>query len=714
MTAVRPGAVLFAPTLVRGEAVGGIFLVWWQSGRAFDAAEIRLVEGVASQLALAMENADLARQTAEKLSEMERLLNVSRALSSTIELGPLLRTLLRQVTRTTGADSAGVWLADPATGALEPFAGYHVPPDVLERLRGYRIDPGRSPVYADAIARRAVATWDSARDNERLDSGGFTTARAAPGPALRADRRERTAGRRADRRLVGARADLRRPRGRAGRGDGDSGGDGAGERPPVRGATGASSRSCPCSTSCRARSRDSWTRPSSSRPSHREVARVLDVHNLAVFLYDPGRGELEVALREWDGAREAGPPAPPPARDRAGQRGRHAARAAAHGRLRRGLRAGRCRAGSGSLGIPALARRADGRRRRGAGRPDAVGRRPSVHGGRRAPADQHRQPGGAGAPERAALRGALGGVPRAHPGPGPHGPDREAAGARRDGGGRGSRLQQPPGGHRGPGRAPAAPRARAGSRPRPRDDPPGGARRRPDGPAHPGVHPDPPDPALPPGGPPGRGPRGRGDDPAAVEGRGPEPRRRLRSGHRGGAGPVGRRAARGAARGLHQPARQRARGDARRRPSCLRAGHRGRLGDRGGPRYRRRHGARDRAAGLRAVLHDEGAAGQRARALRRVGHRDAGTAGRSRSTAAPGRGARSRCVSPSPGRCRSRRRVRRAPSHAARPASSSSTTRPASATCCATSWAGRATRCSTRRTAGPGSRSPRRSPSISS
>jgi signal transduction histidine kinase/ActR/RegA family two-component response regulator len=37
---------------------------------------------------------------------------------------------------------------------------------------------------------------------------------------------------------------------------------------------------------------------------HREVARIFDVHSLAVFLYDPGRRELEVALREWDGTRE--------------------------------------------------------------------------------------------------------------------------------------------------------------------------------------------------------------------------------------------------------------------------------------------------------------------------------------------------------------------------------------------------------------------------
>ncbi len=51
----------------------------------------------------------------------------------------LLRHLLRQVARTTGADSVGVWLVDEATGALEPHTGYRVPSPVLERVRRYRI-----------------------------------------------------------------------------------------------------------------------------------------------------------------------------------------------------------------------------------------------------------------------------------------------------------------------------------------------------------------------------------------------------------------------------------------------------------------------------------------------------------------------------------------------------------------------------------------------
>ena len=302
MTAISPGAMLFAPTLVRGEAVGGIFLVWWQSGRAFDATEIRLVEGVASQLALAMENADLARQTAEKLSEMERLLNVSRALSSTIELGPLLRTLLRQVTRTTGADSAGVWLADPATGALEPFAGYHVPPDVLERLRGYRIDPGRSPLYADAIARRAVATWDSARHDERL-APGFTT--------LAPHRAQLFAPIVANERLVGALIAVWWGR------ESTCGDREVALVEAMATQAGMALENARLFEDDRRKLAELSVLYELSRAVtgqldtaqlveavDREVARVLDVHNLAVFLYDPGRGDLEVVLREWGGARE--------------------------------------------------------------------------------------------------------------------------------------------------------------------------------------------------------------------------------------------------------------------------------------------------------------------------------------------------------------------------------------------------------------------------
>ena len=503
LTAIRPGAVLFAPTLVRGEAVGGIFLVWWRSGRAFDPPEIRLVEGVASQVGLAVENAELARQTAEKLDEMERLLNVSRALSSTIELGPLLRTLLRQVTRTTGADTAGVWLADAATGALEPFAGYHVPPDILERLRGFRIDPARSPLYAEAIARRAAVIARDARSDEGLPAGSVTIA---------PHRAQLFAPIVANERLVGALIAVWWERELA-----------CGDRELGLVDAMASQAGIALENARLVRGR-----PAQARRAVRALRAVAGRHGTA------GHGPARRGRppRGGAGARRPQPgrlplrPRPPRAGGRPAGVGRDARRRTFRAAVRSasGWRAPSSR-GARRCARPTTPRRARGRASTPVpeslalphwlGVPMVVGDevlgaltlcggRPSVHGGRRAPADQHREPDGAGAPQRPALRGALGGVPGAHPGPGPHGPDREAARARRDGGRRGPRLQQPAGRHRRPCRAPAAPRARAGARPRPRDDPSGGPGRRPDGPAHPGVHPDAPDPAVPPGGPAGR------------------------------------------------------------------------------------------------------------------------------------------------------------------------------------------------------------------
>ena len=303
MAAIHPGAVLFAPTLVRGEAVGAVFLVWWRPGRVFDPAEIRLIEGVASQVGLAVENAELERQTTQKLDEMERLLSVSRALSSTIELGPLLRMLLRQVTRTTGADTAGVWLVESDTGTLAPFAGYHVPPDILQRLGQFRIDPARTPTYAEAIARRAVVTARDARQDPGLPAELLA---AAP------HRAQLFAPIVANERLVGALIVVWWER------ELTCGDRELGMVDAMASQAGMALENARLFEEDRRKLAELSTLYELSRAVtgqldtaqlveavHREVARVLDVHSFAVFLYDPGRRELEIALREWDGAREA-------------------------------------------------------------------------------------------------------------------------------------------------------------------------------------------------------------------------------------------------------------------------------------------------------------------------------------------------------------------------------------------------------------------------
>jgi len=139
--------------------------VWWATGREFAPAEIRLIEGVASQVGLAMENAELARQTQQKLDETERLLAVSRTLASTPDLETLPREFLRHVARTVGADTAGMWLLDDSGEWLDPFAGYHVKPGQLDGLRRLRLSIAHDAFYAEAAAtRRPVVSTDVMSD----------------------------------------------------------------------------------------------------------------------------------------------------------------------------------------------------------------------------------------------------------------------------------------------------------------------------------------------------------------------------------------------------------------------------------------------------------------------------------------------------------------------------------------------------------------------
>lgn len=162
---VAPHSALFAPTVARGEAIGGLYIAWWRTGREFLPAEIRLIEGVAAQVGLALENVDLVRQTATKLRETETLLSVSRALSSTLDLQSLLRHFLRRVAQAVDADAVGSYILDEDGEWLHPFQGYRLPSKHLEALRQLRLSIRRHPFYAEAAhAKRPVFSRNVAED----------------------------------------------------------------------------------------------------------------------------------------------------------------------------------------------------------------------------------------------------------------------------------------------------------------------------------------------------------------------------------------------------------------------------------------------------------------------------------------------------------------------------------------------------------------------
>jgi GAF domain-containing protein len=165
LASVPPHTLLFAPTVARGEAVGGIYALWWHTGRKISVPEIRLIEGVAMQVGVALENDDLVRQAEARLKETDTLLAVSRALASTLDVGELIRHFLRRIASVVEADGVGTYLLDHDGEWLVPLQGYRLPPDRLDALRALRLSIVQHPFYAEgARTRRPVYSADAMHD----------------------------------------------------------------------------------------------------------------------------------------------------------------------------------------------------------------------------------------------------------------------------------------------------------------------------------------------------------------------------------------------------------------------------------------------------------------------------------------------------------------------------------------------------------------------
>ncbi len=227
---LAPAAAVFAPTLVHGEPVGALSLVWWGAGREPQAAEIRLLEGIAAQIGLAMENAELAQQTARKLRETETLLAVSRTISSTLDLD---RDAAR-VPAPRGPLAGG--RAPPASGSSTSrasgwsrFMAYHLPAGPREANRHLRLRVSDARILCGGGAHAAIGGVHR-RDERPPHPGRRAPARAASHPALRAYRRQGPDGGWLRRHVARPGAGPRGQRAAADGGGGKSGGGGAGER----------------------------------------------------------------------------------------------------------------------------------------------------------------------------------------------------------------------------------------------------------------------------------------------------------------------------------------------------------------------------------------------------------------------------------------------------------------------------------------------------
>jgi GAF domain-containing protein len=140
LASYRPRALLFVPTTLRGEIVGGLFLAWWTEARRFAPEELRLAAAVASQVSLTLEKADLIRRMQEQLRETEILAELAKSINAALDLDVVLQRVAEGARELTRSDQSTIALRDAASQAMRfrywSGAAY-------EGYPALRIEPGK-------------------------------------------------------------------------------------------------------------------------------------------------------------------------------------------------------------------------------------------------------------------------------------------------------------------------------------------------------------------------------------------------------------------------------------------------------------------------------------------------------------------------------------------------------------------------------------------
>ncbi len=162
-TAAWVRSMIVLPLAARDRMVGNISIGSKQAN-FFSDEHINVVRAVAGQAASAIENARLYEQTEQRTRETQALLEVSRAISSTLELEPLLGVILDQAgTIIEHTGSAVVMIREGEMEIVAAWSSYGTASEV-----GARIPLSKGGAVMDRVGRRETVIIDDIRGDEPI------------------------------------------------------------------------------------------------------------------------------------------------------------------------------------------------------------------------------------------------------------------------------------------------------------------------------------------------------------------------------------------------------------------------------------------------------------------------------------------------------------------------------------------------------------------
>jgi GAF domain-containing protein len=175
------GSFVGTPLMLAEKRVVGVLYVNDTERRLFTEAERSLLRALADQAAIAVENARLFEETAQRANEIALAHEVGRSLSATRDIKDIPRLLVRETLEAFGAEAGSLALINTETREIEfQFALDHKGTETLdERITGYRMPLDKGIAGAVVQSGKPVISnnvHEDSRWHKEVDSvTGFTT-----------------------------------------------------------------------------------------------------------------------------------------------------------------------------------------------------------------------------------------------------------------------------------------------------------------------------------------------------------------------------------------------------------------------------------------------------------------------------------------------------------------------------------------------------------
>lgn len=132
--------IVIVPLTFRQKTLGLVYLADRKDGRDFSEKDIPLIEALASQAALVVDNALLYRDTSLGLKQLSTLYQMSQAITSAMKKEEVVKLGVDMVADVVPADFISIMLYDRQSGELKIAASRGLSPETVEKVR---LAPGR-------------------------------------------------------------------------------------------------------------------------------------------------------------------------------------------------------------------------------------------------------------------------------------------------------------------------------------------------------------------------------------------------------------------------------------------------------------------------------------------------------------------------------------------------------------------------------------------